>query len=373
MTMLTKVPYIDLVAQHDTIKDRLLSAVDEVLSTGQFILGPQVEVFEKRFAELCGVKHAIGVNSGTDALIMALCALDIGPGDEVITPANSYITTTSSIILVGATPVFVDVKDDYTIDPELIEKAVTQNTKAILPVHPTGKPADMTAIRAIAQKHRLKIVEDCAQAVSAEHAGQKVGSSGDVGCFSLHPLKTLSACGDAGIVTTNDDVVYEQIMMLRNNGFIDRNTCQVWSNNSRLDSLQAAMLNVKFDYLEEWTEKRIGNARFYDKQFSAMDYVQTPIYRENERSIYHTYVIRVDERKELQKFLKEKGIGTKVHYPIPIHLQPAAKELGYNQGDLPKTEKQAKTVLSLPVHPELTEDQLVYVVEMIKEYFETKG
>ena len=255
--MTTKtIPYLNVVGQHVPLREDLLAAVARVLDHGQFILGAEVAEFEKAFARLCGTRYAVGVNSGTDALFMALSALGIGPGDEVITAPNSFVASTSCIRMAGATPVFVDVGEDYNIDVGGIEAAITPLTKAILPIHLTGRPARMDAIMEIAKKHGLVVVEDCAQAVLAEYREQRVGSFGAIGCFSLHPLKTLNACGDAGVLTTNDEALYHQLAIRRNIGLRTRDDCVMWSGNSRLDTLQAAILLVKLRYVEEWTRKR---------------------------------------------------------------------------------------------------------------------
>ena len=370
MRCLMNIPYVDLAEQHVPIKEKLLEAVSKVLDHGKFVLGEEVAEFERRFAKLCGVEYAVALNSGTDALILALKVLGVGSGDEVITVSNSFVSSTSCIVLAGAKPAFVDVGADYLIDPALIEKAITPRTKAILPVHWTGRPCDMTAIRTIARKHKVFVIEDCAQAVSAEYRGQKVGSFGDVGCFSLHPLKTLNACGDGGILTTNNKALYEQILVLRDNGFYQRNACVSWSNNSRLDTIHAAMLLVKMDYLEEWTQSRRTNAHFYQKQLKNFPQVQVPAEEKHMRAVYHTFIIQADRRDELQAFLTEKGVGTKVHYAVPINLQPVAKELGYKMGSLPVTERQAGRVLSLPVAQSLQPEMLEYVVNSIRDFYQ---
>ena len=369
MCCLMNIPYVDLAEQHAPIKEKLLEAVGKVLDHGKFVLGDEVAEFEQRFAKLCGVQYAVALNSGTDALILALKALGIGSGGEVITVSNSFVSSTSCIVCAGAKPVFVDVEEDYLIDPALIEKAITSRTKAILPVHWTGRPCDMAAIVAIARKHKLVVIEDCAQAVCAEYRGQKVGSFGDAGCFSLHPLKTLNACGDGGILTTNNKDLYEKILALRDNGFYRRHECIYWSNNSRLDTIHAAMLLVKMDHLEEWTQDRRANAYFYKKQLRNVPQIQVPAEEKDMRAVYHTFIIQADHRDELQAFLTGKGVGTKVHYAVPIHLQPVAKELGYKRGSLPVTERQADRVLSLPVAQSLQPEMLEYVVNIIQEFY----
>ncbi len=373
MTCLTKIPYINLSQQHAAMKDRLLKAVELVLDHGQFIFGPEVEAFEARFARFCETKYAVGVGNGTDAIILALKAVGVQPGDEVITVANTFVSTVSSIVAVGAKPVFVDVQDDYNIDARLIEKAVTKRTRALLPVHLTGRPADMDLIMRIAGKYNLKVVEDCAQAVGAQFKGRKVGSFGDIGCFSLHPLKTLNACGDGGAIVTNDERAYQMCKVLHDNGMKNRSECVVWSSNSRLDTMQAAMLLVKLDFLEQWTQKRIENAKFYQKEFSKIDFIRFPVDQPYEKSVYHIFVLQVEQRDKLKDHLAEKGIGTKIHYPVPVHLQPAAHNLGYKKGDLPITEKQSQCILSLPIYPELSRENLEYIIESVKEFYQTKG
>lgn len=361
------VPYIHLEIGESDYKRELLAAVDRVLSHGKYILGPEVEAFEKRFAEYCGTKYAVGIDNGTNALILSLLALGIGPGDEVITAPNSFLASASSVALVGAKPVFVDVKDDLNIDPCKIEAAITPRTKAIIPVHLTGRPAEMDTILEIANRHQLKVVEDCAQAVGAKFKGQPVGSFGSLGCFSLHPLKNLAAAGDGGVITTNDPDLYSHLLKARNHGLRNRDECDFWSYNSRLDTIQAAMLLVKMDCLGEWTEKRRSNAAYYQKHLGNV--VKCPVDQPNEYSVYHTFIIQAQYRDQLLTYLESKGIGSKVHYPIPIHLQKAAAYLGYGKGSFPIAEAQAGTILSLPIYPELSEEQLSYVVSSIQEFY----
>ena len=371
MRCLMNVPYVDLAEQHAPLKEKLLEAVSKVLDHGKFVLGEEVAEFERRFAKLCGVPYAVGLNSGTDALILALRGLGIGPGDEVITVSNSFVSSVSSIILAGAKPVFVDVGKDYLIDPSLIERAITPRTKAILPVHWTGRPADMAAIGMIAQKHKLLVIDDCAQAVCAEYLGKKVGSFSDAGCFSMHPLKTLNACGDGGVLITHDKAVYEKVLALRNNGLNRKHESIYWSSNSRLDTIHAAMLLVKLEYLEDWTKARRANAQFYQKYLKDLPQVQLqPPEEKGMRAVYHTFIIQADRRDELQAFLSQKGIVTKLHYPVPIHLQPAARDLGYAKGSLPMTEAQAQRILTLPVSPSLKPEMLEYTAGAIKDFYQ---
>jgi dTDP-4-amino-4,6-dideoxygalactose transaminase len=361
------VPFVDLVGQHTAMRDQLLDAVRNVLNHGQFILGPEVSEFEKRFSQYCGVHYAVGVASGTDALFLSLRALNIGPGDEVITAPNSFLASASAIVLAGARPVFVDVTNDYNLDPFLIGKVINKRSKAIMPVHLTGRPARMDEILDIAGRHGLAVIEDAAQAVGAEFYGKRVGSFGITGCFSLHPLKNLNACGDGGIITTNDETIYRYLLEARNHGLRSRNRLHFWSPNSRLDTIQAAMLLEKMQYLDEWTESRRSNARFYQERLG--DMVEVPTDKSYERSVYHTFVIQTENRDNLRSYLAGKGIETGIHYPISIHLQEAAHRLGYKRGDFPVAERQAGRILSLPIWPGMSEEQLATVVKAICDFF----
>jgi len=363
------IPYVDIAGQHAPIKAELMEAISEVLDQGQFILGDQVADFERRFADLCGARYAVGVNSGTDALILALRAVGVRQGDEVITVPNSFIATASSIRLVGARPVFVDVREDYNIDPAKIGEAVTPRTRAILPVHLTGHPCDMDPILELADRKNLWVIEDCAQAVMAEYMGRRVGSFGAVGCFSLHPLKTLNACGDGGVLVTNDSELYERLKVLRNLGLRTRDECVSWSHNSRLDTLQAAILLVKLRHVERWTERRRENAQYYQTHLTGIPQVKAPLDVEYTKSVYHTFVIQADRRDDLRRFLSERGVGSSVHYPVPIHLSPAGRELGYPKGSFPIAERQARRILSLPVYPELSQAHLDDVVLSIRAFY----
>lgn len=369
MTQGGGIPFVNLAAQHRGLKDELLAAVGRVLDHGQFILGPEVDEFEKQFATMCGVKHAIGVGNGTDALVLALHLLGIGAGDEVITAPNSFVSTASAIVLVGAQPVFVDSGDDLNIDASQIEAAITPRTRAILPVHLTGRPADMGAIMRIANARGLKVIEDCAQAVGAEFDGRRVGSFGDIGCFSLHPLKTLNACGDGGVLTTNDRKLDERLRVLRNIGLKSREECIAWSGNSRLDTLHAAMLLVKLPHLDAWTEGRRANAKEYQRLLRDVPQVVLPADRPAEKSVYHGFVIQAERRDQLRIFLAEEGVRSAIHYPIPIHLQPVASGLGHTAGAFPRAEAQAKRILSLPIYPELTPDDLHRVASTIRNFY----
>jgi dTDP-4-amino-4,6-dideoxygalactose transaminase len=334
-----------------------------------YVLGAEVDELERQFAEQCGVRFAVGVNSGTDALIFALKALGIGPGDEVITAANSFIASAGCAAMVGARPVLVDVGDDYNLDPECFERAVTPRTKAVIPVHLTGRPARMDPIVRIAEAHGLHVVEDAAQAVYAEYRGRRVGSIGVVGCFSLHPLKTLSAIGDGGILTTDDEALYEEFKILRNIGLKTRDDAVVWSGNSRLDTIQAAALLVKLQYLDAWTERRRAHARRYRELLADLPQVRTPSEEPHERAVYQVFKILADDRDALQQYLKERGVGSAVHYAIPMHLQTVAKGLGYTAGAFPVTERQAQQILSIPIYHTLEDDDIEYVAATIRDFY----
>lgn len=369
-----RVPYVNLAGQHRALRDELLAAAAQVLDSGQFILGEVVQEFERRFADSCGVRHAVGVNSGTDALILSLRVLGIGPGDEVITVPNSFVATAAAIALVGARPVFVDVGDDYNMNPALLERALTSRTKAVLPVHLTGRAADMGPICDLAERRGLAVIEDSAQAVIAEYRGRRVGGFGKFGCFSLHPLKTLNACGDGGVITTDDGTLAEELRVLRNLGLRSRDDCARWSGNSRLDNLQAAMLLVKLRYLEEWTAARRQHADFYRRALAGIDSVRVPAPEQpGDRAVYHTFVIQAERRDDLKRYLAERGIDTAIHYPVPIHLHAAAADLGYPRGSFPVAERQAERILSLPVYPELTGAQLQAVADAIRAFYNGTG
>jgi dTDP-4-amino-4,6-dideoxygalactose transaminase len=362
-----RVPYVNLALQHQPLRAELLEAVERVIRSGRFILGEEVEAFEQQFAEYCQTRHAVGVDNGTSALCLVMRALGVGPGDEVITAPNSFLASASSVAMVGARPVFVDVRDDYNIDPERIEAAVTPRTKAILPVHLTGRPADMNPILEIAARKGLHVIEDAAQAVGAEYEGRRVGSFGIAACFSLHPLKNLGAIGDGGVITTNDRSLCETLKKARNHGLRSRDECEFWSPNCRLDALQAAIVRAKMQHLDDWTKARRGHAAFYRQALGEV--VEVPDEKPHERPAYHTFVVRADRRDELQQFLLDRGIETTVHYPIPIHRQRAAAGLGCAPGSFPVAERQAGRILSLPVYPELTQDQREAVADSIGAFY----
>lgn len=357
---------INVKQQHILLKVELLQAIERVIDEGDFILGKEVVNFEKNIAAFCGTRFAVGVNSGTDALFLCLKAYGIGPGDEVITAPNSFLASATAIATTGAKVVFVDVGEDMNMDPALIESKITPRTKAILPVHLTGKPAAMMPIMALAKKYHLRVIEDAAQAIGAEYNGAKVGSIGDAGCFSLHPLKTLNACGDGGIVVTNDQNLYEMLLQLRNIGQKERGVAPVIGYNTRLDNIQAAILNVKIKYLDSWNEQRRANAQLYRHLLT--DIVMLPKEEFFEKAVYHTFVIRTQRRDELKSFLSDRGVDTLIHYPIPIHLQGCFSSQGFKVGDFPVCELQVKQILSLPIHHGLKSQEIEYVSGLIKEF-----
>ncbi len=359
---------VDLTAQYHSIKKEIDTAVLATLESGYFILGPQVVKFEESIAAYLGVQHAIGLASGTDALVIALRALDIGEGDEVIIPAYTFFATAGTVMSVGAKPVIVDVDpQSYQIDVSKIEAAITSKTKAIIPVHLYGHPAEMGPILEIARKHGLKVIEDNAQGFGAEYLGKKTGSFGDVACLSFFPTKNLGAYGDGGAVATNDPALAERMRMLRTHGWKKKYYSEEVGYNSRLDALQAAILQAKFPHLDSWNEKRRELSKRYTEHLAPLGIV-TPVEREWAKHVYHLYIIRSEKRDELQAFLKQKGIASEVYYPIPPHLSVPCKKFGYKEGDFPHAEKAAKETLALPLYPELTLAQQDEVIATIKEF-----
>ena len=362
------IPIFDSKRQYAQIGEEAEKAVCEVMRSGCYILGPNVKALESELAEYIGCKYTVALNSGTDALHIALRALDIGKDDEVITTAFTFVATASAIGLAGATPVFVDINPDtFNIDANKIEAAITPKTKAIIPVHLYGQPAEMDKIMDIAKRHNLKVVEDCCQAIGAEYKGQKVGSFGDFGCFSFYPTKNLGGMGDGGMITCNDESLYNRIIALRNHGGAIRYYHDELGVNSRLDEIQAAILRVKLPHVKEWNEKRRENAYRYNDMFKEYPEVETPKEIENSYCVYHQYTIRIDNRDEVHKLLQEKGIGAMIYYPVPLHLQKLHKNLGYKEGDLPLTEKDTKRVMSIPMFPELTVEEQQTVVDTVIE------
>jgi dTDP-4-amino-4,6-dideoxygalactose transaminase len=363
-----QIPLVDLRAQYDHIRPQIDAAVQRVLDNTSFILGKEVADFEEAFAAYVDAQYAVGVASGTAALLLALQASEVGPGDEVITTAHTFFATAEAISQAGARPVFVDIdRSTYNIDPSLVEEAITPRTKAILPVHLYGQPADMGALQEIAERHGLWVIEDAAQAHGAECNGQRCGSIGDLACFSFYPGKNLGAYGDAGMVTGNDEELLARVRRLRNHGRQAKYEHQEVGWGERLDALQAAILNVKLSHLEDWTIARRDHAERYTELLSDCEIVM-PYEVPDVRHVYHLYVIRTPRRDEMRAHLRTRGIGAGIHYPIPLHRQPAYLQKGYQDVSLPVTEQVADEVLSLPMYAELTEGQIMYVVEAVKEF-----
>ena len=363
----SRIPYVNLQKQWLEERDDLLPIIDKVLESAQFVGGDELDKFEENIAKLCGTKYACGLNSGTDALMLALALSGIGKGDEVITPPNSFIVSTAAIVHIGATPVFVDILPDQNIDPSKIESAITEKTKAIMPVHLTGRMCDMDPIIDIAKKYGLKVIEDAAQSVGSKYKGRLSGSIGDVGCFSTHPLKNLNACGDGGFLTTNDEVIYNKSRSYRNHGMVDRNIVNQFGSVTRMDNLQASILNYRLDKLEAVTQKRRNNAKSYIDGINNQD-LFIPEEKNSEYNVYHTFVIQTKHRDELKDYLSNHRVDTAIHYPVPIHLQPAAKKLGYKAGDFPVTEKQSKEILTLPVNQYLKKNELERIISIINQF-----
>ncbi|MFN6572165.1 DegT/DnrJ/EryC1/StrS family aminotransferase [Dendronalium sp. ChiSLP03b] len=360
------IPFLDLKAQYLSIKDEIDTAVLKVLESTQFVLGNEVTALEKDFADYCNAADGIAVNTGTSALHLALLAAGIGAGDEVITVPFTFVATAAAICYTGAKPVFVDIDPvSYTIDVTQIEKAITERTKAILPVHLYGQPADMEPILEIARRHGLTVIEDAAQAHGAEYKGQKVGAIGDIGCFSFYPGKNLGAYGEGGMIVTNNPEYTHTMRMLRDWGQEHKYHHVLKGYNYRMDGIQGAILRVKLRYLEEWTEARRAHAAKYDALLKDSN-VTVPIVMPYSRHVYHVYAVRSPQRDELQQKLNVQGIQTGIHYPIPVHLQPAYADLGYKPGDFPHSELAAREVLSLPMFAELTPAQINIVAESLQ-------
>lgn len=364
-----KIPLVDLKAQYQTIKPEIDEAMQRVVNNATFILGPEAKTFEEHFAEFCGVKHAIGVDSGTAALHLALLALNIGTGDEVITTTHTFVATAEAISLAGARPVLVDIDPrTYNIDPNKVEAAITPRTKAIIPVHLYGQPVEMDSLLDIARRHNVALIEDAAQAHGALYRNRRAGSMGDMACFSFYPGKNLGAYGDAGALVTNNDEMAYQLRMLRDHGRTTKYEHEITGYGYRLDGLQAAILDVKLKHLPQWNEKRRAHADYYTELLSNLD-ITTPFEPSYVRAVYHLYVIRTRQRDELLNHLKARDIEAGIHYPVPLHLQPVYKNLGYHPGDFPETEKAAREILSLPLYPELTHAQMEQVVEAMREFY----
>jgi len=366
--MAQSIPLADLQAQYQAIGEEIDAAIGRVISKSSFILGPEVANFEQAFAVYCGAEHCVGVSSGTAALELALRALGVGPGDEVITVAHTFIATAEAISAVGAKPVFVDIDaHTYNLAPEGFTEAITARTRAVMPVHLYGQPADMTRINRIAREHGLRVIEDAAQAHGATWEERRAGVLGDAACFSFYPGKNLGAYGDAGAVVTNQAEIAEQVRLLRNHGRRAKYLHEQIGFGERLDALQAAILGAKLPHLDDWIEARNRLAARYTSLLADLE-LELPQVAEEARHAWHLYVVRTPRRDEMLEHLHQHGIGAGVHYPIPLHLQPAYIELGYRKGDLPVTEAVADTCLSLPLYPEMTEEQQDRVVQCIAEF-----
>ena len=364
------VPFLDLKPQYATIEPEVRAAIDGVFRRGSFILGPEVAAFEQEFAAYLGVRHAIGVASGTDALHLALRACGIGPGDEVITVTNTAVATVAAIELAGARPVFVDIDPStFNLNPRLVEAAITPQTKALLPVHLYGQPADLGPLLDIARRRGLRIIEDACQAHGATYHGNKVGTIGDIGCFSFYPTKNLGGYGDGGMVTTNDDALAERLKLLRTYGWAERDRSVLRGMNSRLDEVQAAVLRVKLRHLDGWNQQRRDMAAHYTELLGGVRGITAPAEAPNGCHVYHLYVARAQEREHLRQYLTEQDIGTLVHYPIPIHRQQAYLDLGYAAGSLPRAERAAQEILSLPLYPLMDMNQVDLVCRAIRQFY----
>ncbi len=380
-----KIPLLDLSRQYNVVKEEINTSIKNVLNSQCFILGKEVDELERKIAKYCGTDFAIGVASGTDALLLSLKALGIGKGDFVITTPFTFFATAGAIHNAGATPVFIDVKrDTYNINPEGFQELLDSKSfhrqrfsidnsriKAIIPIHLYGQMADMDAIMDIAREYGIAVVEDAAQAIGSEYKRKRAGSIGDLGCFSFFPTKNLGGYGDGGMITTRDEMLEGKLRKLRVHGAGKGYYHSMIGYNSRLDTLQAAVLLAKLPHLDDWNNKRERNARYYSKHLKNIKGIETPKVSEERKHIYHQYTIRIKgcRRDELQKYLKEKEIGTKVYYPLPLHLQECFQKLEYRKGDLPISEKATSEVLSLPIFPELTEDEIAYTCDSIKEFF----
>jgi dTDP-4-amino-4,6-dideoxygalactose transaminase len=379
-----KIPLLDLHSQYNDIKEDVLKNINRVIESQQFILGPEVDAFENLIAEYSQCKHAIGVSSGSDALLASLMAIDVKPGDEVITTTFSFFATAGAIARLGARPIFADVCiNTQNIDPDQIENLITRRTKAIIPVHFAGRMADMATILEVARRHGLYVIEDACQAIGAEYNGQRAGSLGDLGCFSFFPSKNLGGHGDSGMITTNNTLLADKVRLLRNHGQRSKYHNLLIGGNFRMDSMQAAILAAKFKYLETWTASRINHAVAYQKLFkqAGLANLETgyqignhtslvlPAGETSGRHVYHLYVIRVSKRDKLKQFLQEKEITTEVYYPKPLHLQECFAYLGYHQGDLPVSELLTQEVLALPIYPELTPNMIEQIVDAITSFY----
>ncbi|HEX2698060.1 MAG TPA: DegT/DnrJ/EryC1/StrS family aminotransferase [Anaerolineales bacterium] len=363
---------VDLTAQYHSIQSEIDNAIHTTLELGHFILGPSVSLFEQRVAEYLGVKYAIGLASGTDALILALRALDIGPNDEVLVPAYTFFATAGAVLSVGAKPVFVDVDPQtYQIDVDQIKTRISSKTKAIIPVHLYGYPAEIGSILKLAQDYRLKVIEDNAQAFGAEFNGKMTGSFGDIGCLSFFPTKNLGAYGDGGMVVTNDPSLDERIRMLRTHGWKKKYFSEELGYNSRLDAMQASILQVKLKYVNSWNQRRRELANAYNERLKPLG-LGVPVEHEGRRHVYHLYIIRTEHRDKLRSFLEIEGVSSEIYYPLPPHLAKPCLKLGYREGDFPNAERASQETLALPMYPELTDKQQNVVISAVEKYVKSR-
>ena len=366
-----KIPIINSKRQYETIASKVEPAVLEVMRSGSYILGANNKELESEMCSYLGCKHAVALNSGTDALHLALRALDIGEGDEVISTAFTFVATSESIGIVGAKPVFVDIDPDtFNLDATKIEEAITPRTKAIIPVHLYGQPCDMDVILDIAKRHNLFVIEDACQAIGAEYKGKKVGTIGDIGCFSFYPTKNLGTMGDGGMLTTNSQYIKDRVLALRNHGGAIRYHHDEIGVNSRLDEIQAAILRVKLPYIDSWNKLRREHASYYNELFASCDLIETPKELDNTYCVYHQYTVKIPNRDEVHKMLGEAGIGAMIYYPIPLHLQKVHEKYNFKEGMLPNTEKDTKLVMSLPMFAEITKEEQEEVAKTLIECVE---
>ena len=367
-----KIPYVNFYKQYLNEEKKLVNVFKKIVKKGEFVTSQdEVLKFENNLKKNLNTKYALALNSGTDALTLALFAIGIKRGDEVITASNSFIASTAVIIHLGAKPVFIDVKNDQNIDENLIESKITSKTKAIMPVHLTGRVCSMDKICKIARKYRLAVIEDCAQSIMSKYNNKFAGTFGNVGCFSTHPLKNLNALGDGGFLITNNKKIYDRVYRLRNHGMASRDNVKEFGFVSRMDNLQAAFLNLRLQNLKKIIKKRRENVKLYIKNLNKKNYF-FPIEKNKEFNTYHTFVVQVKKRNKLKNFLKQQGIGTAIHYPTPIHLQPASVKLGFKKFNLPNTIKQSKTILTLPINQYLKKNEILYICKTINKFYENK-
>ena len=363
-----KIPYVNLATQWKRERKILLGIIDQTLKNDSWVGGKNINIFEKKISKLCNTKYAASLNSGTDALTFALHLLGIKRGDEVITTPNSFIASVSVIVHLGATPIFVDVLPDQTMNPGLLENAISKKTKAIMPVHLTGRISEMNEINRIAKKYNIPVIEDAAQSIGSKYHNKPAGSLGTIGCFSAHPLKNLNAIGDAGYLTTNDKKIYQKVVELRNHGMAKRNKIKSFGYVSRMDNVQAAILNYRLKNLKDVIEKRRKNYNIY-KKYLNLNEVFVPDEKEYQYNTFHTFVVQVNKRDKLKKYLEDNGISTAIHYPVPIHLQSAAKYLGHKEGSFISTENQAKRILTLPINQFLKKNEIKYISDKVNNFY----